>query len=44
MVDCMIASVAWRRDAALLTCDSDLVRVATVVGITMDDPNSSAVF
>ena len=44
MVDCMIASVAWRRDAALLTCDSDLVRVATVVGITMDDPDSSAVF
>jgi hypothetical protein len=28
--------VAWRRDAALLTCDADLIRVATVVGITMD--------
>jgi predicted nucleic acid-binding protein len=37
MVDCLIASVAWRRGAALLTCDDDLVRVATVMGITMDD-------
>jgi predicted nucleic acid-binding protein len=36
MVDCMIAAVAWRRDAALLTCDADLIRVATVVGISMD--------
>jgi predicted nucleic acid-binding protein len=33
----MIASVAWRRDASLLTCDADLARVATVVGITMDE-------
>lgn len=41
MVDCMIASVAWRRDASLLTCDADLVRVATAVGITLDDPDSS---
>jgi hypothetical protein len=41
MVDCMIVSVAWRRDASLLTCDADLVRVATAVGITLDDPDSS---
>ena len=37
LVDCMIASVAWRLDASLLTCDADLVRVATVIGIAMDD-------
>jgi predicted nucleic acid-binding protein len=40
MVDCMIASVAWRRDASLLTCDADLVRVAAVVGITMDEASA----
>jgi hypothetical protein len=37
LVDCMIASVAWRLDASLLTGDADLVRVATVLGIAMDD-------
>jgi predicted nucleic acid-binding protein len=37
MVDCLIASVAWRRNASLLTCDADLRRVATVVGIAIDD-------
>jgi predicted nucleic acid-binding protein len=36
MVDCLIASVAHRRRAALLTADVDLVRVATVVGIDLD--------
>lgn len=38
MVDCLIASVAQRRRAALLTADVDLVRVATVVGIDLDQP------
>lgn len=37
MVDCMIASVAWRRGAALLAYDADLDRVARVIGIDMDD-------
>ena len=37
MVDCMIASVAWRRGAALLAYDADLDRVARVVGIDLDD-------
>lgn len=36
MVDCMIASVAWRRSAALLARDADLHRVAGVVGIAVD--------
>jgi predicted nucleic acid-binding protein len=36
MVDCMIASVAARHEAALLARDADLVRVATVIGITLD--------
>jgi predicted nucleic acid-binding protein len=37
MVDCMIASVASRYRATLLACDADLHRVATVVGIDMDE-------
>jgi predicted nucleic acid-binding protein len=36
MVDCMIASVAWRRDATLLAHDADLDRVARVIGIDID--------
>jgi predicted nucleic acid-binding protein len=37
MVDCMIASVAQRHKATLLAADADLNRVATVVGIDLDD-------
>jgi len=37
MVDCMIASVAHRHRATLLAADSDLSRVARIVGIGMDD-------
>ena len=37
MVDCMIASVAYRNRAALLALDVDLSRVAKVVGIEMDE-------
>ena len=36
MVDCMIAAVAWRHGAALLAADSDLDRVADVMGIRME--------
>jgi predicted nucleic acid-binding protein len=36
MVDCMIAAVAWRRGATLLSHDADLDRVASVVGIELD--------
>jgi predicted nucleic acid-binding protein len=36
MVDCMIASVARRHGAALLTADVDLSRVANIVGIDLD--------
>ncbi len=36
MVDCMIASVALRSGADLLTADSDLDRVARVTGIRLD--------
>lgn len=42
MVDCMIASVAHRHGAALLALDSDLNRVADVVGIEMDGASRSA--
>jgi hypothetical protein len=35
-VDCMIASVAARNDATLLTVDSDVVRIAEVVGIPVE--------
>ena len=36
LIDCMIASVAKRRDATLLAHDRDLEGVAKVVGISMD--------
>jgi predicted nucleic acid-binding protein len=36
MIDCMIAAVAWREDAALLCRDVDLDRVAGVIGIDLD--------
>jgi predicted nucleic acid-binding protein len=35
LIDCMIAAVAWRHQAMLLTCDADLDRVARVVGIEL---------
>lgn len=37
MVDCMIAAVAWRRGAALLSYDVDLGHVADVVGLDLDE-------
>ena len=36
MIDCMIAAVAWRRGATLLALDSDMDRVARVIGIEVD--------
>jgi predicted nucleic acid-binding protein len=36
MVDCMIAAVALRHRASLLAADSDLDRVAHVMGIEME--------
>ena len=36
MIDCMIAAVALRCEAALLACDVDLDRVAGVAGIALD--------
>lgn len=37
LVDCMIASVAFRHRATVLAQDTDMSRVAEVVGIEMDD-------
>ena len=42
MVDCMIAAVAWRREATLLAHDADMDRVAQVIGILMDDASLHA--
>ena len=36
MVDCMIAAVAYRRGAALLSWDVDVDRVARVIGLELD--------
>lgn len=36
LIDCMIAAVAWRNQAALLACDTDLERVAAVISIDLD--------
>jgi len=41
LIDCLIAQVAWRADAIILAQDSDLQRIAQVVGIgieTLDQP------
>ncbi len=37
LIDCMIASVAHRYHAMLLAADADLVRLAAIVGIDVDD-------
>lgn len=42
MVDCMIAAVAWRSGARLLSYDVDLDRVARVVGVELDDASLRA--
>lgn len=42
MVDCMIASVAWRRQATLLAHDVDMDRVAGIIGIEIDDASLHA--
>jgi len=34
----MIATVAWRYSATLLTCDADLEHIAAVAGIELDQP------
>lgn len=42
LLDCLIAAVAWRRGASLLTLDADLRGVAAVIGIELDEPEVSA--
>jgi predicted nucleic acid-binding protein len=42
MVDCMIAAVALRRGATLLSHDADMDRLAEVTGIAMDDASLRA--
>jgi hypothetical protein len=37
LLDCMIAAVAWRREASLLSHDADLHRVSAVMGIAFDE-------
>jgi predicted nucleic acid-binding protein len=41
LIDCMIASVAWRERAAILARDVDLDRVARVAGIDLDQPSQA---
>ena len=42
MVDCMIAAVAYRRGAALLSWDIDMDRVAQVIGVELDEASLRA--
>ena len=37
LIDCLIAAVAKRHEAALLACDVDLDRVARVIGLELDE-------
>ncbi len=36
MLDCMIAAVAWRRNATLLAHDADMAHVARIIEIKLD--------
>lgn len=42
MVDCMIAAVAYRRGATLLSWDVDVDRVARVIGVGLDEASLRA--
>lgn len=42
MLDCLIASVAWRLQASILSYDADLDRVARVVDIELDEASLRA--
>lgn len=42
MLDCMIAAVAWRRGATLLSHDADMDRVARVIEIELDEASLRA--
>jgi predicted nucleic acid-binding protein len=42
MLDCMIASVAWRLGASILANDADLDRVARVIGVRLEPASHSA--
>lgn len=42
LLDCMIAAVAQRRGATLLSYDVDLDRVAQVIGLKLDDASLRA--
>ncbi len=42
MIDCMIAAVAWRSGATLLSHDADMARVARVVEIELDEASLRA--
>ncbi|MHB1518917.1 MAG: type II toxin-antitoxin system VapC family toxin [Acidimicrobiales bacterium] len=42
MVDCMIAAVAYRCGAALLSWDIDMDRVAQVIGVELDEASLRA--
>jgi predicted nucleic acid-binding protein len=36
LLDCLVAAVAWRADAALLSYDTDLTRIADVIGVQVE--------
>lgn len=42
MVDCLIAAVAHRRGAAVLSWDVDMERVARVIGVELDEASLRA--
>lgn len=42
MLDCMIAAVAWRTGATLLSHDADMDRVARVIDIELDEASLRA--
>jgi predicted nucleic acid-binding protein len=42
LLDCLIAAIAWRNDAALLACDRDLIAIAEVMSVPLDVASTTA--
>lgn len=42
LIDCLIVTVAWRNSDSLLAKDSDLARVAGVLGVALDAASQTA--
>jgi len=42
LMDCLIAAIAWRLNAAILACDRDLLAIAEVMDLALDTASQTA--